>query len=194
MLPGGCAFSWLCRAGGRVPRGSLSCDGFEPSRCRTTGFAASRVQWAGRAAGPENGAPGSSGDRHDRVCTVQSAVQAMKLGAYDYITKPFNFEELRLELERVTAHLKLTAENRVLREQLKSKQGFGQLVGHSPEMEKLYRIISKAAHEHAPGTHPGRERHGKGTGRPLHTLLRCLQGQAIYSRGLRIAGANAHRK
>ncbi len=62
--------------------------------------------------------------------TVQSAVQAMKLGAYDYITKPFNFEELRLELERVTAHLKLTAENRVLREQLKSKQGFGQMVGH----------------------------------------------------------------
>jgi two-component system response regulator AtoC len=62
--------------------------------------------------------------------TVQSAVQAMKLGAYDYITKPFNFEELRLELDRVTAHLKLTAENRVLREQLKSKQGFGQLIGH----------------------------------------------------------------
>src|SRR5579875_2299038 len=56
--------------------------------------------------------------------TVQSAVQAMKLGAYDYITKPFNFDELRLELERVTAHLKLTAENRLLREQLRSKQGF----------------------------------------------------------------------
>ncbi len=52
--------------------------------------------------------------------TVQSAVQAMKLGAYDYITKPFNLEELRLELERVTAHLKLTAENRVLREQLQA--------------------------------------------------------------------------
>ena len=82
--------------------------------------------------------------------TVQSAVQAMKLGAYDYITKPFNFEELRLELERVTSHLKLTAENRLLREQLKSKQGFGQLVGHSPEMEKLYRIIAKAAQSSHP--------------------------------------------
>ncbi len=95
--------------------------------------------------------------------TVQSAVQAMKLGAYDYITKPFNLDELRLELERVVSHLKLTAENRVLREQLKSKQGFGQMVGHSPEMEKLYRIIAKAAHS----THPVLILGESGTGKEL---------------------------
>ncbi len=95
--------------------------------------------------------------------TVQSAVQAMKLGAYDYITKPFNFDELRLELERVTSHLKLTTENRLLREQLKSKQGFGQLVGHSPEMEKLYRIIAKAAHS----SHPVLILGESGTGKEL---------------------------
>ena len=95
--------------------------------------------------------------------TVQSAVQAMKLGAYDYITKPFNFEELRLVLERVTAHLKLTSENRLLREQLKSKHGFGSLVGHAPEMEKLYRIIAKAAHS----THPVLILGESGTGKEL---------------------------
>jgi two-component system response regulator HydG len=95
--------------------------------------------------------------------SVQSAVQAMKLGAYDYITKPFNFDELRLELQRVTDHLKLTAENRLLREQLRSKQGFGQLVGHSPEMEKLYRIIAKAAHS----THPVLILGESGTGKEL---------------------------
>src|SRR5438552_12574803 len=56
--------------------------------------------------------------------TVQSAVQAMKNGAYDYVTKPFSMEELRLLLERVSSHLKLKTENRMLREKIKSKQGF----------------------------------------------------------------------
>jgi len=77
--------------------------------------------------------------------TVQSAVQAMKNGAYDYVTKPFSADELRLLLERVASHLKLRTENRLLREKVKSKQGFGGIVGRSPEMEKLYRIIAKAA-------------------------------------------------
>src|SRR5580704_5491400 len=77
--------------------------------------------------------------------TVQSAVQAMKNGAYDYVTKPFSVDELKLLLERVASHLKLKSENRMLREKVKSKQGFGGIVGRSPEMEKLYRIISKAA-------------------------------------------------
>ena len=95
--------------------------------------------------------------------TVQSAVQAMKMGAYDYITKPFNFEELRLLLERAAAHLKLTAENRLLREQVKAKHGFGSLVGHAPEMEKLYRIIAKAAHS----SHPVLILGESGTGKEL---------------------------
>jgi two-component system response regulator HydG len=77
--------------------------------------------------------------------TVQSAVQAMKNGAYDYVTKPFSMEELKLLLERVASHLKLKSENRILREKVKSKQGFGGIVGRAPEMEKLYRIIAKAA-------------------------------------------------
>lgn len=77
--------------------------------------------------------------------TVQSAVQAMKHGAYDYVTKPFSVDELRLLLDRVANHLKLKSENRMLREKVKSKQGFGNIVGRAPEMEKLYRIIAKAA-------------------------------------------------
>src|SRR5947209_718779 len=77
--------------------------------------------------------------------TVQSAVQAMKNGAYDYGTKPFSVEELKLLLDRVASHLKLKSENRMLREKVKSKQGYGGIVGRAPEMEKLYRIIAKAA-------------------------------------------------
>jgi two-component system response regulator HydG len=82
--------------------------------------------------------------------TVQSAVQAMKNGAYDYVTKPFGMDELKLLLERVATHLKLKTENRMLREKIKSKQGFGSIVGRAPEMEKLYRIIAKAAHSSHP--------------------------------------------
>ena len=82
--------------------------------------------------------------------TVQSAVQAMKNGAYDYVTKPFSIDELKLLLERVAGHLKLKTENRMLREKIKSKQGFGSIVGRAPEMERLYRIIAKAAHSSHP--------------------------------------------
>src|SRR5437588_3321067 len=82
--------------------------------------------------------------------TVQSAVQVMKNGAYDYFTKPFSIDELRLLLDRVANHLKLKTENRTLREKIKSKQGFGGIVGRAPEMERLYRIIAKAAHSKHP--------------------------------------------
>src|SRR5712692_123260 len=82
--------------------------------------------------------------------TVQSAVQAMKNGAYDYVTKPFSMDELKLLLEKVSTHLKLKTANRTLREQIKSRQGFGSMVGRSPEMEKLYRIIAKAAQSSHP--------------------------------------------
>jgi DNA-binding NtrC family response regulator len=95
--------------------------------------------------------------------TVQSAVQAMKGGAYDYVTKPFSFDELRLVLDRVTAHLKLATENRLLREQVKSKHGFGPMVGQAPEMDRLYRIIAKASLS----THPVLILGESGTGKEL---------------------------
>lgn len=95
--------------------------------------------------------------------SVHSAVQAMKAGAYDYISKPFTFDELRLALDRVTAQLKLAAENRRLRDAMKSKHGFGSLVGRAPEMEKLYRIIGKAANS----SHPVLILGESGTGKEL---------------------------
>ena len=82
--------------------------------------------------------------------TVASAVHAMKQGAFDYITKPFTLDELRLLLERATEELKRVTQRRVLREDIRSKQGFGSLIGKSSEMERLYRIIGKAAQSSHP--------------------------------------------
>ncbi len=95
--------------------------------------------------------------------TVSSAVQAMKIGAFDYISKPFTLDELRIMLERAIDELKLTTEKRVLRERLRSKHGFGSIIGRSPEMEKLYRIIAKAAQS----THPVLIMGESGTGKEL---------------------------
>jgi two-component system response regulator HydG len=95
--------------------------------------------------------------------TVQSAVQAMKDGAHDYVTKPFSMEELRLLLERVADHLRLKTENRALREAIKSRQGFGNIIGRAPEMEKLYRIIAKAGQT----SHPVLILGESGTGKEL---------------------------
>jgi two-component system response regulator HydG len=74
---------------------------------------------------------------------VQSAVEAMKAGAFDCLPKPFGLHELRSLLERVSDQLKRKTEQHSFLEKNKSPRGFGAIVGRSPQMEKLYRIIGK---------------------------------------------------
>lgn len=83
--------------------------------------------------------------------TVDSVLTAMKAGAYDYLRKPFDAEELRLLLERVTERLRLFEETRISRDSFRNHSaGYGGMVGRSPEMEKLYRIIAKVASSRHP--------------------------------------------
>ncbi len=77
--------------------------------------------------------------------TIQTAVEAMRLGAYDYITKPFILEELLMTVNRALDYYKLQRENASLKRQLKDKYDFRKLVGTSLPMQKLYRIIEKVA-------------------------------------------------
>ena len=82
--------------------------------------------------------------------TIESAVEAMRVGAADYVTKPFHIPELRSKLDRVVHSLELDQENRVLKEQLRTRPGFGGLLGLSPKMQRVYRLIEKVSQHNYP--------------------------------------------
>ena len=77
--------------------------------------------------------------------TIQTAVEAMKLGAYDYITKPFSNEELVLILKRIEEIQTLKRENIELKEQLKERHGFHKLIGKSKPMQQIYDLLATVA-------------------------------------------------
>jgi DNA-binding NtrC family response regulator len=77
--------------------------------------------------------------------TIETAIEATRLGAVDYVTKPFHVEELRTKLDRLVHSIELDQENRLLREQLRSRPGFGGLIGVSPKMQRVYKLIEKVA-------------------------------------------------
>jgi DNA-binding NtrC family response regulator len=82
--------------------------------------------------------------------TIESAVEATRMGAADYVTKPFHVPELRGKIDRVVRSLEIDQENRVLREQLRTRPGFGGLIGTSPKMQRVYRLIEKVSQHNYP--------------------------------------------
>jgi DNA-binding NtrC family response regulator len=77
--------------------------------------------------------------------TVETAVEAIKEGAYDYLTKPVDLKRLRILLDKIVERLETVREVKSLRRQLREHGTFGSLTGSSPEMRKLYRTIEQAA-------------------------------------------------
>lgn len=82
--------------------------------------------------------------------TVTSAVEAMRIGASDYLTKPFAMEELIETLERAAQRRHFDSESRRLRESMRTQAGMGSIIGRSPEMQKLYRIVSRVSFSNHP--------------------------------------------
>ena len=76
---------------------------------------------------------------------IEIAIEALKRGAYDYISKPFNRDEIILTLEKATEREHLRRENQLLKAKRKSEGSFGKLVGRSERMERVYRTIEKVA-------------------------------------------------
>jgi DNA-binding NtrC family response regulator len=77
--------------------------------------------------------------------TIQTAVEAIKLGAADYISKPFSPDELKIIIKRVIKHSALLKENIALRKELNLHKGFEGIIGESPEMEKVFSLIKRVA-------------------------------------------------
>jgi DNA-binding NtrC family response regulator len=77
--------------------------------------------------------------------SVETAVEAMRKGAYDYITKPFINEEIRVMLRRALDQRHLSRENRHLKRELRERYRFESIVGNSEAMEKVYRLIEKVS-------------------------------------------------
>ena len=82
--------------------------------------------------------------------TVNSAVEAMRTGAGDYIAKPFTVEELTAVLERAAERRNAVDESRLLRERLRAGGAASMLMGQSQPMEKLFRMVSKVAYTSHP--------------------------------------------
>jgi DNA-binding NtrC family response regulator len=109
--------------------------------------------------------------------SVGAAVEAMRCGACDYLTKPFAMDELSTVLDRAAQSLTSDRSARQLRERLRLTQGLGAMIGRAPEMEKLYRILSKVAQ----------------SSHPVLVLGESGTGKELVARTIHAFGANAHK-
>ena len=104
--------------------------------------------------------------------SIETAVQAMRLGAYDYITKPFRIEELRLLLNRMQEKVKLVAENQFLRERVGAEMELNGIVGSSSKIQDVLRMVARLKDTRTPVLITGES----GTGKEL-------VARAIHYRG-----------
>jgi len=104
--------------------------------------------------------------------SIETAVQAMRLGAYDYITKPFRIEELKLLLQRMEEKVKLVAENQFLRERVSTEMELNGIVGSSSKIQDVLRMVARLKDTRTPVLITGES----GTGKEL-------VARAIHYRG-----------
>ena len=109
--------------------------------------------------------------------SVDSAVEAMKAGAYDYLTKPLDFDELKLTIERALEHTRLRDENKSLKDQLRTLSDTKQIVATSPEMKSLLEMVAAIAPSEATVLVTG----PSGTGKEL--IARAIHSNSSRSSG-----------
>ena len=75
--------------------------------------------------------------------TIESAIQAIKMGAYDYITKPFRIDEIILTVKKALENRQLKKEVVRLKKEVESKYHYHHLIGKSPLMQNIYELIER---------------------------------------------------
>jgi DNA-binding NtrC family response regulator len=102
---------------------------------------------------------------------VETAVEAMKQGAYDFITKPFDYDALRVRLEKALERAELLRENQRLQQECRSSHGFQDLVGKSEAMQRVFETIQMVAKTDLTVLITGESGTGKElTARAIHAL------------------------
>jgi two-component system, NtrC family, response regulator PilR len=91
------------------------------------------------------GSPGTEVVILTAFATTENAIQAMKLGAYDYVQKPFKVDELKIVVEKALEHRSLVAENRVLRHRVGRRDEPAELVGRSQAIDEVRAMVEKVA-------------------------------------------------
>jgi DNA-binding NtrC family response regulator len=144
--------------------------------------------------------------------TVQTAVEAIRGGAFDYLSKPFSAEQLEVVVARAMEHRRLREENRILKTRVTTPGGIGGLIGESPAMQRVFELIRKIARTGANVLIGGESGTGKeGCARAIHQMsdratkefvpvdCAALPGNLIeselfgYEKGA-FTGANSQRK
>jgi len=111
---------------------------------------------------------------------VETAVEAMKLGAYDFLTKPIHLDRLELLMQRALGAQEMAAENRQLREQLERRYGIENLIGESPAMQAMIGMLRQVAPTRATVLIEGESGTGKElVARAIHQLSPRAKGPLI---------------
>src|SRR5438046_7661605 len=101
--------------------------------------------------------------------SIESAVDAMKLGAYDYIEKPFRVEKMRLLLQRMAEKVRLVTENEFLRERVTTEENLDGIIGSSANIQDVLRMISRLKDTRTPVLICGESGTGQElAARPIH--------------------------
>jgi|tagenome__1003787_1003787.scaffolds.fasta_scaffold20909626_1 DNA-binding NtrC family response regulator len=109
--------------------------------------------------------------------SIESAVQAMKLGAYDFLTKPFRVEELKLVLQRMAEKVRLVSENEFLRERVSTELELSGIIGSSAKIQDVLRMVARL----------------KNTRTPVLITGESGTGKELVARAIHFRGSLAHR-